>query len=175
MPRPADRIPRHPTNTNTYTVPVPRLPFDFMRPTKLWAWPPTTHRVLITKSTHRGMLQRPGRFAICKQIRCFLTISNAIPAFPWPTWSVILGLSSAWVCGKALPILTPLQPSPSSRSFAGKLSLSSSCQQTRPSLYGKYVYPTIGEFSRLPLNATAAPVAPWTSREESHSDFSRVG
>jgi hypothetical protein len=87
--------------------------------------------------------------------------------YPWP----FLGVG----CGKALPILTPLQPPPSSRSFAGKLSLSSSCQQTRPSLYGKYVYPTIGEFSRLPLNATAAPVAPWTSREESHSDFSRVG
>lgn len=136
MPRPADRIPRHPTNINTYTIPVPRLPFDFMRPTKHWAWPPTTHHVLITKSTHRGMLPRPGGFAICKQIRCFPAISNTIPAFslahvvrrPWPLLGVVL----------------PEGPPDSDATaaltfFAGKLSLSSSCQQTRPSLYGNYM------------------------------------
>ena len=77
--------------------------------------------------------------------------------------------------------LAPLQPLPSSRSFADRFSSVTSCQQIclTPANISvlactEMLNATLLALFSIILNATAAPVAPWVSWEDTHYNFSRV-
>ncbi|KAF9645210.1 pheromone receptor [Thelephora ganbajun] len=116
------------------------------------------------------------RFDIYEQIGCFPVIYNTLPAyFLVHMWPVIFGLCSAWFC-----VLTLVSFVRRQAQFSQFLSSNSSLTASR---YFRLMALACTEilcttplalFSII-INATAAPIAPWVSWEDTHYDFSRVG
>ena len=151
--------------------------------------------ILTRRSTDfsQAYIVQGHRFDILEQVGCFPALVNTIPTFFLVhMWPLILGLCSALFCGQFHP---KSSQNPVSDPPAVLTLISFICRQAQlsqlmpanltltPSRYFRLMALACTEllcttplalFS-ITLNATAVPVAPWVSWEDTHYNFSRVG
>ncbi|KAF9789535.1 putative fungal pheromoneG-protein-coupled receptor [Thelephora terrestris] len=116
------------------------------------------------------------RFDIYEQVGCFPVIYNTLPAyFLVHMWPIVLGLCSACFCVLILISFLRRQAQ-----FSQFLSANSSLTASRyfrlmALACTEVMLTTPLAITSMVINATASPISPWVSWEDTHYDFSRVG